>query len=170
MNQNCCLKLGFLGMLVGLVACNSSESVGTPLSETPSVAESTWDSLRQACVDFTNEKRASLALESLERWTSAEACADSQSMADQISGSAHGHFGDCGEFAQNTCPGWPSDTTFANLRSTLLSCLQSMWEEGPGTPYSAHGHFINMSNSEYTQVTCGFRLMNGELWVNQNFK
>lgn len=32
------------------------------------------------------------------------ACSDDEAAADLASGKAHGHFGDCGEFAQNSGP------------------------------------------------------------------
>jgi len=147
------------------------QACGTPeLVEAPSVSGDTWDDLRRACIDFTNEKRADMVIDQLERWTAAEACSDSQATADLNSDVAHGNFGKCGEMAQNTCPGWNADSTFANQKSVMLSCLQSMWEEGPGTPYSSHGHYINMSNPDYQRMTCGFSLKNGRLWINQNFQ
>jgi uncharacterized protein YkwD len=34
--------------------------------------------------------------------------------------------------------------------------MQMMWDEGPGTPYSAHGHYINMTNTAYSRIACGF--------------
>jgi hypothetical protein len=46
-----------------------------------------------------------------------------------------------------------------------------MWNEGPGEPYEEHGHYINMSNTNYTMVACGFYEMdNGDIWHNHNFK
>ena len=46
-----------------------------------------------------------------------------------------------------------------------------MWDEGPGEPYSEHGHYINMSSASYTMVACGFyQNAQGEVWANQNFR
>ena len=45
-----------------------------------------------------------------------------------------------------------------------------MWDEGPGEPFSEHGHYINMSNPEFTRVACGiFTAEDGEIWSVQNF-
>ena len=33
-----------------------------------------------------------------------------------------------------------------------------------------HGHYINMSSEAYTQVACGFAIVNGEVWAVQNFR
>ena len=119
----------------------------------------------QLCVDTINMYRATLGLPPLARWTDAEDCADSQCVSDGNSGVAHGAFGMCGEFAQNECPGWPGPP-----ESMITDCLAQMWAEGPGDDFPTHGHYINMSNPSYTQVTCGFAEVNGEIWAVQDFK
>lgn len=122
------------------------------------------DALRDACVARINAFRATEGKAPYERWREAEACSDQQSQADSTSG-AHANFGDCGEWAQNTCPGWGSTD------QVIQGCLQAMWDEGPGEPFSEHGHYINMSSTQYTKVACGFfQMPNGEIWANQNFK
>jgi len=73
------------------------------------------------------------------------------------------NFGACGEFAQNTCPNWGSET------DVVAGCLQAMWDEGPGEPFEEHGHYINMSNPDYTKVACGFFASDQGVWANQNF-
>ncbi len=86
---------------------------------------------------------------------------DGQAKSDST-GSAHGAFGKCMEFAQDECPGWPgpADTTM------VTSCLKAMWAEGPGG-----GHYENMKNAKYTQVACGFYTSGaGKVWAVQNFK
>ncbi len=119
---------------------------------------------RVDCVARINAFRATEGLPPYEQWVEAEACTDEQAAADSTQ-SAHANFGDCDEWAQNTCPGW------RDVGSVIEGCLQSMWEEGPGEPFSEHGHYINMSSPEYTQVACGFYEMpNGEIWANQNFR
>ena len=91
---------------------------------------------RQDCVDYINELRASIGLPSYERWEDGEACADEQARKDSIAGYGHASFGDCGEWAQNECPGWGS------MESTMPGCLDSMWAEGPGDNFDEHGHYI----------------------------
>lgn len=126
----------------------------------------------QACVDRINELRATLSLPPLQRWVEAEGCSDQQANDDQSGGGAHGNFGACEEFGQNTCPGWPG------LDAIIGGCLDAMWAEGPppqepcdGECFQAHGHFINMTSTGFTKVACGFHDDGqGGVWSNQNFK
>lgn len=92
-------------------------------------------------------------------------CASDQCKSDSMSGQAHGAFGQCGEWAQNECPGWPGPP-----ESMIVNCLQMMWDEGPGQDFQKHGHYINMSSMQYTEVACGFyETPNGSFWAIQNF-
>jgi hypothetical protein len=123
------------------------------------------DAARQACVDRINGFRATLGLTPLARWTEQESCSDAEAKSDSMTGDAHSAFGRCGEGAQNECPGWGS------VDQVVQDCLQDMWDEGPGEPYSDHGHYINMSNPDYERVACGFaKSADGGLWAVQNFR
>ena len=120
----------------------------------------------QICVDRINQHRASIGRPPLARWTAAEACSDSEAVTDSETGRAHSAFGRCGEWAQNECPGWPGPAD-----TMIVSCLQVMWNEGPGSDFSTHGHYINMSNPGYTKVACGYAVLpNGAVWAVQNFQ
>lgn len=119
----------------------------------------------QLCVDEINMYRATLGLPALARWTDAEDCSDSEAQQDGQSGTPHGAFGQCGESAQNECPGWPGPP-----EAMITDCLALMWAEGPGEDFNMHGHYINMSNPAYTKVACGFAEVNGEIWAVQNFQ
>jgi hypothetical protein len=120
--------------------------------------------IHQDCVDRINQFRWECqCLPPLARWSDGETCTDQQSAADQSSGQAHGNFGMCGENAQNTCPNWGSE------QDVIVGCLQAMWDEGPGEPFSEHGHYINMSSLDYSRVACGFSSSGGGVWANQNF-
>jgi hypothetical protein len=124
-----------------------------------------YEDARADCVDRINAFRATEGKPPLEQWTDGESCADEQSKDDANGDGAHGNFGKCGEFAQNTCPGW------GDIDQVLNGCLQSMWDEGPGEPFSEHGHYLNMSSESYTMVACGFYEMDdGQIWHNHNFK
>ena len=130
----------------------------------PAPPPSTGD-IHQDCVDRINQLRWECqCLPPLERWSDAEVCSDDQSSADQNGGGAHGNFGMCNENAQNTCPNWGSEA------QVIGGCLQAMWDEGPGEPFSEHGHYINMSSTNYSRVACGFASGNGGVWSNQNFR
>ena len=123
------------------------------------------DAASAACVERINGLRATIDLPPLERWTEAEACADDQARQDSESGTAHGAFQQCDEYAQNECPGWPS------YDDVVQGCLQMMWDEGPGEPYSEHGHYINMTNTGYSEVACGFYTTpDGDVWAVQDFR
>ena len=104
----------------------------------------------------------------LARWNDNESCADNQCVSDSQTGKAHGAFGTCPNFAQNECPGWGS---VESIYSGNGSCLDMMWKEGPGEPYSAHGHYLNMTNPSYTKVSCGFYTTpTGKVWAVQDFR
>jgi len=125
----------------------------------------TLDGASSACVDRINELRATIDLPPLARWDDAEPCADAQAKSDSETGVFHGAFGQCGESAQNECPGWPS------YDDVIEGCLQMMWDEGPGEPYEEHGHYINMTNTAYSEVACGFYTTGaGAVWSVQDFR
>ena len=131
---------------------------------TPTPVPDTGD-FHQDCVDRINQFRWECqCLPPLERWVEAEDCTDQQSATDQANNAPHGDFGSCGENAQNTCPNWGSEG------SVVEGCLQQMWDEGPGEDFQAHGHYINMSSTNYTKVACGRSVTADGVWSNQNFK
>lgn len=124
-----------------------------------------YASARQTCVDRVNTLRATKGLGPIPRLPSAEDCADNQAKKDSQSGVAHSAFGDCVNevqgwtgAAQNECPGYGS------VASTLSTCIDQMWAEGPGG-----GHYDNMvSDSDF--IACGFYTTpNGKVWMIQDF-
>lgn len=136
-------------------ACSSSSTSSAPADNTA----------EQLCVDTINKYRAGINLPPYQRWTAEESCADGQAQSDSVSKTAHGAFGQCGESAQNECPGWPGPPA-----QMIPQCLDMMWAEGPGT-FAKHGHYINMSSTSYTKVACGFvTLADGSVWAVQDFK
>lgn len=121
---------------------------------------------RAACVDGINAYRATLGLPPYAAWTEQNTCSDGEAAADSKSGKAHGAFGTCTEMAQNECPGWPGPPD-----TMIGSCLKMMWAEGPGADFAKHGHYINMSSTKYTKVSCGFfQTADGKWWSVQNFR
>ncbi len=122
--------------------------------------------VEQLCVDTINAYRASIGRAPLQRWTTSEACAEDQGFSDAQTQTPHSAFGRCGEYAQNECPGWPGPPN-----AMIGTCLQAMWNEGPGSDFGTHGHYINMSNPGYTRVACGFAVLsNGKVWAVQDFR
>lgn len=175
-------KLGGFGIVVGLtlaMGCSNgggdggSGSDGGPLSKPikdcmPTPLASTGD-IHEDCFNRINQFRVECQrLPPYTRWTAGESCADDMAEYDSVPGrNAHaGWIADIcdGGWAQNECPGWPSNTSVIN------GCLQDMWDEGPGTG-AGHGHYNSMSSQTYTQVACGFFTdANGDVWAVQNFK
>ena len=121
---------------------------------------------RVTCVDEINKYRATLSLPPYAPWTSAEPCVDGESKKDSETGTPHSAFGSCGESAQNECPGWPGPPD-----TLIKDCLAMMWAEGPGSDFHAHGHYINMSSTSYSSVSCGFyQTPAGDWWAAQDFR
>jgi len=119
---------------------------------------------RQACVNEINQYRSTIGVPAYARWTDIEYCSDSEAQEDSETNTAHGAFPKCGESAQNECPGWGS------YEDIIEGCLAMMWAEGPGD-FAGHGHYINMSSTNYTRVACGFfETSDGSIWSVQNFQ
>ncbi len=120
------------------------------------------------CVARVNQFRACVCLPPLARWDAGESCANQDSLFDTTADAAHAGFeGNVCKpqgNAENECPKWGSTTQIVS------GCLQQMFDEGPGTPYSAHGHFINMTNTSYKMVACGFAKTDAGVWSVQNFQ
>lgn len=164
---------GSILLSVLLPSCSTdSGTSGSPggLVTDPVVAAKEWAGLDSVCVATINGHRASISMAPLARWTDSAPCFSRQANQDFASGKGHANFGKCKESAQNTCPGWKSDTTFSARESTMKRCILGMWNEGPGEPYSAHGHYINMTNTKYAKVGCGFHHENGSFWINMDFR
>ena len=158
----------FFGSFV-LAACSSSSDASTANGDGGggTGAGDTYAADRTLCVDTINQYRATIGLPAYTEWTDGESCADGEAKSDSSTGKAHGAFGTCNENAQDECPGWPG----SDVATSLKGCLQQMWNEGPGTDFSTHGHYINMSSKQYSQVACGFFVTtDGSLWAVQNFK
>ena len=123
------------------------------------------------CVDRINQLRAECqCLPPLARWKGGESCADEHSEYDSEPGRPpHAGFQEriCspGGFGQNECPAYPSTAML------IGSCLQAMWDEGPGEDFDEHGHYLNMTNSSFSEVACGlFTTPRGDVWSVQNFR
>jgi hypothetical protein len=147
-------------------ASNDAIESGSPLDATPAdTGPAADDTAAQLCVDTINQYRATLGLAPYQRWKSNEACTDGQALTDSQSGTPHSAFGKCGEYAQNECPGWPAPAV-----AMIPQCLAAMWAEGPGD-FAHHGHYVNMSSTSYTMVSCGFATTpGGSIWATQDFK
>ena len=172
-------------MAFGLAACSDDSSSGTNanIDTGDEIEVSAGNSgfinegWREDCLAKINEYRATedlkpLTLASEEKQT----CADKQSAADLKSNSPHGHFGDCGEFAQNSGPNF-SGNFQKNASAVAEYYLKMLWEDEKAkaekgvTEYAQIGHYLNMKNTSYTKVACGIALSaDGKTgWFNVDF-
>jgi hypothetical protein len=159
------MRVALRAVYVALLMVGCSSDDGSPGGAGGTGGSDPYAAERQACVDRINGFRATLSLPPLAAWTEQGSCTDGEAKSDSETGNAHGAFGACTERAQNECPGWGS------VEQTIQGCLQDMWDEGPGEPYSEHGHFINMSSPDATRVACGFyERPDGKVWAIQNFR
>ena len=157
-----------------------SSSSETSAKEDTAFINEGW---REDCLAKINEYRATEDLEPLTLASEEkQTCADKQSADDLKSNKAHGHFGDCGEFAQNSGPNFNAKWQ-KNATAVAEYYLKMMWEEekalvtsGERDPnksedYPYIGHYLNMKNTSYTKVACGITLSeDGKTgWFNVDF-
>jgi len=151
---------------------SSSSSTGSSSSSSGNPTDP-YDAERQACIDHINQLRATKGRPAMSRWTSAEACVDSQATQDEANSSPHGAFGQCSEMGQNECLGGGPNG--------IVNCLDMMWAEkdqpgcagcdacanayDPNCPncdfYGNNtgdvcGHYVNMSANYFSKAACGF--------------
>lgn len=160
-------------------AASSSSSAKSSSSAEKSFFSETW---REDCLAKINEYRAT---ENLEPLTLApeekQTCTDQEAADDLAENKAHGHFGNCGEGAQNSGPNFSTSWRKTATEATD-AFLKMMWEDekalvtsGERDPdkredYSYIGHYLNMKGN-YKTVACGIALTEDgkKGWLNINF-
>jgi hypothetical protein len=163
-------------------SAKTESSANTSSSVKAGSSANTEKSWREVCLDILNEYRATEGVKPLTLADDdKQTCTDNQAAKDLASNSAHGHFGDCGESAQNTGPNvnmaWKSD-----LEEIAKYYIDMMWDEkklvedGTRDPdkkedFSYIGHYLNIRNAKYTKVSCGFATSSDKKkgWLNINF-
>ena len=182
-------------MAFGLSACSGDSSSGADANidtgneiNIPVSDKGTSDNAfinegwREDCLAKINAYRATENLEPLTLASEEkQSCADKQSADDLKSNKAHGHFGDCGEFAQNSGPNF-SGSFQKNASAVADYYLEMMWNEkklvesgeadlNSDADYSKIGHYKNMRNTSYTKVACGIALSSdgNKGWFNVDF-
>lgn len=152
----------------------SSSAAATPTSSASvSASAEAW---RDTCTAVINAYRATEGAAALSRNGSEESCVDTQSAADLASNSAHGHFGNCNEYAQNTAPNIVA-AYYDGPADMARQYLKMMWEdekakaEAGDTVYMDIGHYVNMRNKNYTSVACGiaYNADSSKAWINIDF-
>ena len=153
-----------------------SASTLTPLLDYELTQPFIDEGWRDECLRLLNEYRAT---EDLEPMTLADdekqLCAINQAAADMADNKPHGHFGDCGESAQNSGPNF-STSWRSNATGAVQYYEMAMWENEKAkveqgiTDYQQIGHYLNMKNS-YSKVACGIAISaDGKTgWFNMNF-
>ena len=156
---------------------SSSASTTTPLLDYELTQPFIDEGWRDECLRLLNEYRAT---EDLEPMTLADAekqqCAIDRAAADMAEGAAHGHFGDCGESAQNSGPNF-STSWKANATGAVQYYEMAMWEKEKAlveqgvTEYKQIGHYLNMKRTYYSKVACGIAISEDGTkgWFNMNF-
>ena len=166
---------------VDVINDESSSSVKSLSSSSTanSFFSGTW---REDCLAKINEYRAT---ENLDPLTLApeekQVCTDKEAADDLAENKAHGHFGNCGEGAQNSGPNF--NTSWRKTATEATDAyLKMMWEDekalvtsGERDPdkkedYSYIGHYLNMKGN-YKTVACGIALSKDgkKGWLNINF-
>ena len=158
---------------------SSSSAKSSSSSAEKSFFSKTW---REDCLAKINEYRAT---ENLDPLTLApeekQTCTDNQAADDLAENKAHGHFGNCGEGAQNSGPNFNTSWRKTATEATE-AFLKMMWEDekalvtsGKRDPdkkedYSYIGHYLNMKGN-YKTVACGIALTEDgkKGWLNINF-
>ena len=156
---------------------SSTASTTTPLLDYELTQPFIDEGWRDECLRLLNEYRAT---EDLEPMTLADAekqqCAIDQAAADMAEGAAHGHFGDCGESAQNSGPNF-STSWKSNATGAVQYYEMAMWEKEKAlveqgvTEYKQIGHYLNMKRTYYSKVACGIAISadGTKGWFNMNF-
>jgi len=158
---------------------SSSSAKSSSSSAEKSFFSKTW---REDCLAKINEYRATEDLDPLKLAPEEkQTCTDNQATDDLASNKAHGHFGDCGEGAQNSGPNF--STSWRKTATEVTDAyLKMMWEDekalvtsGERDPdkkedYSYIGHYLNMKGN-YKTVACGIALTEDgkKGWLNINF-
>ena len=127
---------------------------------------SSLEQAREDCVAAINKDRAKAGRALRAGCRTRRARTSSWAQTDATSGVGHSSLGACGELAQDECPGWPGPP------DTMIGmCLAGMWAEGPGDFNSGHGHYDNMADTQFTEVSCGFYVLpSGSVWATQDFQ
>jgi hypothetical protein len=162
----------------------SEESSSSAGSAEPASSENAFfnENWREDCLAKINEYRATEGMPALTLAVEEkQTCTDDQAAADLAENKAHGHFGDCGEWAQNSGPNFTA-SWLKTATDVSDYYLEMMWNEkklvesgaadlNSDADYGKIGHYKNMRSASYTKVACGISLSaDGKKgWFNVNF-
>ena len=167
----------------GTTTPSSTASTLTPLLDYELTQPFIDEGWRDECLRLANEYRATEGVAPLELADDEkQLCAINQAAADMADNKPHGHFGDCGEWAQNSGPNFPTSWR-TSATAAVQYYIKMMWEDekalvtsGQRDPdkkedYSYIGHYLNMRKASYTKVACGIAISEDGTkgWFNMNF-
>jgi len=167
----------------GTTTPSSTASTLTPLLDYELTQPFIDEGWRDECLRLANEYRATEGVAPLELADDEkQLCAINQAAADMADNKAHGHFGDCDEWAQNSGPNF-STSWRTNATGAVQYYIKMMWEDekalvtsGQRDPdkkedYPDIGHYLNMRKASYTKVACGIAISEDGTkgWFNMNF-
>jgi hypothetical protein len=142
---------------------NQPGSIFTAGTPAPDITASITD----FCVSYINQKRATVGLAPLARWTNNETCAAGQIQTDALANAIHTALN-----AGNTCSATAQNELYyfgaSSDQAGLQAGLDSMWAEGlQSTPGP---HYVNMTGP-YTLVACtSYKKADGFMWWVQDFR
>lgn len=123
------------------------------------------------CVAETNRYRARHGKPSLRRSAELEAYAATGARYDTAARTPHKHFNDTNggklAYAENQClsfHGWSLRFGGGSVRGTLIKCLRSFYDEGPGG-----GHYESMMSDEYRTLGCAVHVAGRGVTIVQDF-
>lgn len=131
-------------------------------------------SAKAFCVSETNRYRAMNGKPALAEAANLEAYADTGAMVDYTSSSPHSHFSSTSgggiAFAENECPGhsgWHLPPG-GDMNALVGECVKAFYDEGPGSDYNTHGHYINMMGN-YAKLGCGIYQSGTDVTIVQDY-
>jgi len=159
MNVNACgVGIAALGVKTPMHKDDNDSSLGD-VDESPQMLD--LEGYESDCYNLINAYRARVGAPAL-AWNSAQyTCTNNQAAYDIRMNRAHAGFGQCREYGQNECPGWP------NLAS-IGQCLAMMFAEGP-PPAGRFNHYSIMTSRSYKSVVCGSAPAGSRVWMIQNY-
>ena len=168
-----------VALLALSAACSDDSGVSAVNGKGGGTGTEPW---REYCLEKINEYRATEGIKPLQKADAEkQKCTTNQAAQDLGKNSAHGHFGICGEFAQNSGPN-VSMGRYDSYESIVDTYLEMMWNEkklvesGERNPESSEdypyiGHYLNMKNARAAAVACGIDVSSdgNTGWLNINF-
>jgi hypothetical protein len=157
--------------LILLAACSGSVD-GSDDDGTPDGGNNPDATTHEFCVTESNKYRAGGGVPAVTRSTQLETYADMGAQVD-YNGSPHQHFSSTSgggiAFAENECPHWDLSFGGGDEKALIAACIKAFFDEGPGSDFGTHGHYINLMNAQYRTLGCGIFKNGSDYTILQDF-